>query len=236
MEEKEKTIKFESLKEKSKWGGIRENAGRPEGSKNTKTKEMEKVEEEFRQRVLRSTHKLIDSQMNLAQGVQMLYRIDIDKDGKRNKPELVTDREEIESYLADDYEKNSEYYFITTERPDNKAIDSLFDRVLGKSTQKIELGGGIDLTILETDIKQLLNESPTSENSEPSTEALQDRGGEADETNGESMSNIPVDSNETEAEGLVVSSHEVREVLDSSVGSIDEGIKLSGEVGDSRSE
>ena len=138
---------LENLKKVSNGhGGKREGAGRAKGSMNKATKEQKIVEAEFKQRVLASMDKLINSQMNLAQGCQMLFKIHTETDSKgkttRNKPELVTCQDEIEKYLAGDYETDTEdYYFITTEKPDNKALDSLIDRVFGKATNKMELSG-----------------------------------------------------------------------------------------------
>lgn len=143
MEEIEQTI--ESSEKKSNWGGARPNSGRPLGSMNKATREQKEAEEYFRQRVLNSIEEIVNSQMNLAKGTQMLFRIDEIDDGKgkkiKQKPELVTNQEEIERYLAGDLEDKDSYYFITTERPDNKAIDSLIDRVFGKASQKLEVSG-----------------------------------------------------------------------------------------------
>lgn len=144
MEEDKVTTENETLKENSSdvksWGGARPNAGRPKGSENEETRKKRVVEEEFKQRVLRSANKLISSQMNLAQGVQMLYVIEKTEKGANKKPRLITDQETIESYLAGELDGDpDEYYFITTERPDNKALDSLFDRVFGKSVNNVDI-------------------------------------------------------------------------------------------------
>lgn len=142
MEEKllQQNNEVEILKENSSgWGGARPNAGRPKGSENEETKKKRVVEEEFRQRVLRSADQLINSQMNLAQGVQMLYCIEEDEKGKQKKPRLVTEQWEIEKYLEGDTEYGKDYYFITTERPDNRALDSLFDRVFGKAINNLDI-------------------------------------------------------------------------------------------------
>lgn len=126
-------------------GGARPGAGRPKGSENQSTKDKRIVQEKLKQRVLKSADSLMTSQMNLAKGIQMLYKIKTNKDGSKRKPELVDNLEEIESYLAGEYEdSNDEYYFITTERPDNRALDSLFDRTFGKARQNIGLDGGED--------------------------------------------------------------------------------------------
>ena len=145
MEEDKDTTENESLKDISNstspsWGGARPNAGRPRGSENEETRKKRVVEEEFKQRVLRSANKLISSQMNLAQGVQMLYVIEKTEKGANKKPKLITDQETIEKFLAGELEgEPDEYYFITTERPDNRALDSLFDRVFGKSVNNIDV-------------------------------------------------------------------------------------------------
>lgn len=145
MEEDKDTTENESLKDisnstSSSWGGARPNAGRPRGSENEETRKKRVVEEEFRQRVLRSANKLINSQMNLAEGVQMLYVIEKTEKGANKKPRLITDQDTIERFLAGELDnEEKEYYFITTERPDNRALDSLFDRVFGKSVNNIDV-------------------------------------------------------------------------------------------------
>ena len=155
---KNKGEKPKNISEHGKNGGARPGAGRKPGGKNKKTKEEEIVREEFRQRVLKSMSKLINAQMNLAQGAQMLFKLETKKyknnkgkwQEKRLPPKLVTNQSTIESYLAgelkDDQGNDGEigensYYFITTAKPDNKALDSLIDRVFGKSVQRTELTG-----------------------------------------------------------------------------------------------
>lgn len=159
--------KLENSKNQSNWGGAREGSGRPKGSENQSTKEKKEVEKEMKERILKSVDSLLNAQMSLAQGVQMLYRIEKDEDGKQKKPELVTSQAEIEDYLAGEYDDGLDYYFITTQRPDNRALDSLFDRVFGKAPQKTELtgknGGPIETKELSSEeydaIKQALLKS-----------------------------------------------------------------------------
>lgn len=156
MENNQNTTEFDSLKNKSSWGGKREGAGRKEGSQNKATKEQRMVEQEMKERVVRSAQQLLNSQMNLAQGCQYLYKIGYELDEKGNKrktkPELITSQGVIESYLAGEYEDSEEFYFITADKPDNKALDSLFDRVFGKAITHIEMTG--------KDGKDLFPESP----------------------------------------------------------------------------
>lgn len=134
-------------------GGARPGAGRPKGRLSDHVRERRIAEQEFRDRVIRSKDALMNAQMNLAMGVQMLYKITTDKKGNRSKPELITDQPTIEAYLADELgDEENEYYFITTERPDNRALDSLFDRSFGKAKQPIELDADIRSRNLNADV------------------------------------------------------------------------------------
>ena len=135
--------KLENLEDKPNWGGKRPNSGRPLGSMNKSTREQKEVENYYKDRVKDSIESLVNSQMNLAKGIQMLFKIHTNSKGERSKPELVTSQSEIEEYLAGDYDDSEDYYFITTKAPDNKALDSLLDRTIGKASQKIEHSGQI---------------------------------------------------------------------------------------------
>lgn len=163
-------IELKNLKKppRGKNGGKRPGAGMPKGKKIQKTLVREEMKEKLQQRVLGNMQLLLDSQFNLAKGVQLLYKISTvqvkTKDGKwreeRQKPELVTDRYEIEQYLSGEYDspnKGEDYYFITTKEPENKAIDSLLDRVFGKAPQTVEVSGNFQSTLkIEATLKQLV--------------------------------------------------------------------------------
>lgn len=124
-------------------GGARPGAGRKKGSKNPETIERERVLTEYRGKIMKHANILFRNQMHLAQGVSYLYKFVKGKD----KPVLVTNTEEMEQYILSEmgtvFDKESvidpdaTYYFMTTERPDNKAIDSMLDRTFGKATQPI---------------------------------------------------------------------------------------------------
>lgn len=122
--------------------------GRPKGSKASHTLEAQEKKKRIIQRVNEATDVLIDAQLSLARGTSFLYRIDKDEKGKNKKPELVTTQYEIEAYLRGDYDHDPDsYYYITTVKPDNKAIDSLLDRVHGKANQSISGPDGKELRI-----------------------------------------------------------------------------------------
>lgn len=143
-------------------GGVRKGAGMKKGQV-TKKKMEEKIANEYiRQRVFKAIPNLITSQMNLARGCQYLFKLEKIYDKKSDKwivpkgsqPKIVKDKFEIASYLAGEYndKEDADYYFLTTEKPDNKALDSLLDRTLGKATQKVDLKANLTISDLLNDL------------------------------------------------------------------------------------
>ena len=102
------------------------------------------IEEEFKKRVALSTHSLINAQLTAALGEQHLYkRVKVIKEDNKEgyKHVLVTDPTEIREFLDDPLLTSGEdYYYISVKSPDVRAIDSLFDRLLGKASTRI-VGG-----------------------------------------------------------------------------------------------
>lgn len=124
-------------------GGARPGAGRKKGKLEPQTIERHKVLEAFRIRVAKNADRLFDAQMSIAMGVSYLYRIKKDEKGNSKKPELITDPMVISAYLDGDYEDcQDEYYYISTERPNNQAIDSMLDRTFGKPDSKVDVTSG----------------------------------------------------------------------------------------------
>lgn len=128
-----------------KRGGPRPNSGRPKGRVDQKTLDKLRVFEAYKQRILKKANALFNSQYSLATGTAYMYRIEETGEGKNKKREhvLVTNPTEIKEVL-DETEGaggvvDDVYYYITTKPGDNKAIDSMLDRVFGKATQP--LGG-----------------------------------------------------------------------------------------------
>lgn len=120
-------------------GGRKKGAGRPLGSMNEDTALRMRAEAEYRRRVVKLTNTLLNKQLQLAKGCSYLYRIDKDEKGKKMKPVLVTDRFEIQSYLEGEYEEEDQYYYITTEKPDLKAMQDMLDRTYGKAINRTDL-------------------------------------------------------------------------------------------------
>lgn len=127
-------------------GGKRPGAGRRPGSKGKKTLEKIAVQEAFNQRVLLHADHLFTAQYKLAVGSQRVFRIDVTKDSKGNEKRehtLVTDPDEIKD-LLDEHDGESgvvsdSYYYFSEVLPDNRALDSMLNRGLGKPKDSMEI-------------------------------------------------------------------------------------------------
>lgn len=143
MQSIEKTEKKTSSK---KNGGARPGAGRKKGGMNKKTLEKKQVEAAMERRIMGVVDNLLDAQLSLARGTSHLFKKQEYGRGKDKRVEFVQvdNPEEIRDYLNGCFDDDPDaYYFITTKRPDNKAIDSMMDRVFGRAKQKI-VGGDAD--------------------------------------------------------------------------------------------
>jgi uncharacterized protein YggU (UPF0235/DUF167 family) len=121
--------------------------GRPKGKKNQTTLEKEAILEAIKQRIFQKADQLIGAQFSIAEGCSYLFEIIHYKEGKEKKSKhvLVKDPEEIKRYLDGDAEPDK-YYFITTDRPDDKALANLLDRAFGKPKESVELSGGLNIS------------------------------------------------------------------------------------------
>lgn len=154
LDEKTELLKNDSVLEKGKNGGARPGAGRPPGKLSQKTLDQMKVKEAFNQRVMKHANDLFNAQLSLATGanVLMVKVKERDSDGKvkRVYHEQVTDPELIKQYLDnedglgdyDDINDQDHFYYMQVKPPDNKALDSLLNRALGKAPDKLEITGG----------------------------------------------------------------------------------------------
>lgn len=138
-------------------GGKQPGAGRPKGKKNASTLEREAVLAAFRQRAMRLADILLDSQLSLARGINILFRIDKEKVGKgkearyiKKRPVEVTDIVEIRMFvdglvdkgdMDDEKDPSAAYYYISAVSPSNQAIDSILNRTFGSPVQSTKLVG-----------------------------------------------------------------------------------------------
>ena len=128
-----------------KKGGIQPGGGRPKGSLNKSTLEQRKVLEAFNQRVMAKADALFNAQLTLAVGSMKVFRIDEIEDGgkKRREHVHVTDADEIKA-LLDEHDGapgvvDGVYYYFQDVMPDNRAIEALLNRALGKAVDRIEI-------------------------------------------------------------------------------------------------
>lgn len=122
-------------------GGKRPGAGRKAGGRNKATLEQRAVSDAFNQRIMAKADVLFEAQLMLAVGSMKVFRIDETGEGSKKKCEhvLVTDPHEIKA-LLDEHDGmagtvEGVYYYFQDVLPDNKAIDSLLNRGLGKPVE-----------------------------------------------------------------------------------------------------
>ncbi len=135
-------------------GGKRPNAGRKRGSLGKKTLEQKAVAEAFNQLILQNANKLFTAQAQIALGSMVVIRVDEEDDGNGKIKRIhtrVSDPDEIIALLNKHDglpgEVEGSYYFFTDVSPDNKALDSLLNRGLGKPTDKLELAGELTTNV-----------------------------------------------------------------------------------------
>lgn len=141
-------------------GGARPGAGRPKGKLSEEARERQRVELHLQRRRFRAADKVFNAQLSIALGSTYVYEIVETGEGKNKKREhvLVTDPERIRQFL-DNPESDDGYMYITTDKPDGKAISDIFDRAFGRPLQGVEMtgkdGGPIEVTDPSVDLKKL---------------------------------------------------------------------------------
>lgn len=131
-------------------GGKRAKAGRKVGSKNKASLERQAVADAFNQRVMAKADALFNAQLTLAVGSMKVFRIDETEgdNGKKKREHVhVTDAEEIKK-LLDEHDGapgvvEGVYYYFQDVLPDNKAIEAMLNRALGKPVDTVEHAGEI---------------------------------------------------------------------------------------------
>jgi hypothetical protein len=153
-------------KVEKKHGGARPGSGMKKGQKTRKVLEREAALKAFQEMVMQNTRPLFDWQFSLARGLSYLYRID--RHQRKGEPVriehvLLTDPQEIADALdilangdpnGDD--EGNGFYYVTVKPSDNRAIDSMLDRALGKAVQVTENTHRFD-TFSKDDIRALLS-------------------------------------------------------------------------------
>ena len=143
-------ITTEQAREMQRKGMLSGRTGKKGKHKTTLLKEQ--AYEIIQQKIVDSSLSLVNTQRILAHGAIKIYKIITKTTGSgknkktyREKPELVTSEWEIEAVIDYEYgdgdnpNDDANYYFIVTQEPDNKAIDSQLNRVFGKAPATIDL-------------------------------------------------------------------------------------------------
>lgn len=146
-------------------GGARPGAGRKKGKPNAKTLERMAVAEAYNQRIMQTADKLFVAQAQLALGSMKVVRIDEEKDEKGKIKRVyvpVIDTQEIIDLLNEHDglpgEVNGSYYFFQDVPPDNKSLDSMLNRGLGKPKETVEVTHPDAVVIAKKVVEQLLSE------------------------------------------------------------------------------
>jgi hypothetical protein len=124
---------------KGKDGGARPGAGRPKGKLSKLNEQRQKAKKRFIERVNKMVDELFNAQATIATGTTFLFRVDKDSKGNDKPAVIETDPEVIKNYIDGKLENADSYYYITTERPDNRALDSMLNRAFGKPEEKIDI-------------------------------------------------------------------------------------------------
>lgn len=132
---------------KRKKGGPQPGSGRPKGRLNQSTIDAMAVKKEYQDKIRKQADRLFNAQMNLAEGVTMLFRVEKDSKGNDRKPELVTSQEEIAQFIEEcggyDGQMNGDtYYFLTTKVPDSRTISDMLDRAMGRPDTTLDVTTG----------------------------------------------------------------------------------------------
>lgn len=139
----DKSVPKKGKKKSTGKGGARPGAGRPKGGMNAETIEKMKVKQAFEARVALHANALFNAQMSLAMGTQMILKRVKKKTNKGwrwSSYEKVTDEKEILEYLDGKFDKDENQFFvITVDKPDARAIDSMLDRLMGKAPQNLNI-------------------------------------------------------------------------------------------------
>jgi hypothetical protein len=153
----------------AKHGGRRPGAGKKPGTKTKATLEKQAVAEAFNQRVMNKADALFNAQLTLAVGSMKVFRIDQEGEGKAKKKVHVhvTDADEIKA-LLDEHDGcagvvDGVFYYFSDVLPDNRAIDSMLNRTLGKPTGHVKVETIDPKKVAAEAIRTILSETELTE-------------------------------------------------------------------------
>ena len=134
-----------------------------EGTKNRKTIAKEEAWKTYEQTMVNSLMAITRSQLIIALGSHMIFRIDTITDDKgkkiRKKPVRITNETEITQFVEDlvndelNEDDEDTYYFATAIDPNTSAISDILDRLNGKPKQTTQVEAKVSMNY-EPETKQ----------------------------------------------------------------------------------
>ncbi len=138
--------------------------------KNEQELQKDAVKRALDQRYMRVSDKIAGAQISLALGIQYMMKIDKvynvkSKTWIAQKPVRVINDFEIALGLeamrtardSSEYsEAETEYYYMTADKPDNAAIDSILNRVHGKPTESLQLDAHATFSLVDLAAKRAM--------------------------------------------------------------------------------
>lgn len=122
-------------------GGPQPNSGRPKGKKDSKPRVPAAIKRDiqalFRERVERELLPLLDATMAAACGEQSVFALD------EGRWKFITDPVVIQRLL----DAGETFYRITTKSPDSRVLGDVWDRMIGKPAQSVDLSGTVGQTV-----------------------------------------------------------------------------------------
>ena len=171
IDQNTKSINLVEIKPKGKYlfqKGHKKIGGKKKGTKNQKTLEKELAQRRMEETILGELKDLLKAQIQIAKGTIYIFKIVKTKKGGKEHI-LLTDPGEIK-YALDEVDgegtvEDGTYYYVATKQPDNRALDSLINRVFGKPKESVDFtSGGEPIGIIflprrKQDENKQLNES-----------------------------------------------------------------------------
>jgi co-chaperonin GroES (HSP10) len=122
---------------------------KPKGTKHIQTILKDEAKKQMDIIISQRAHALVDAGLSVALGSVYVYKMD--KDTK--KPVQITDPDQIayaiEQMTHEHSQEDSEYFYITRDKPDHKAIEMLLNRTFGKAKESLDLSGEVKFSLLD---------------------------------------------------------------------------------------
>ena len=122
---------------------------KPRGTKHIATILKDEAKKQIDNLIAEKARTLVQAGLSVALGTVYVYKMD-----KTTKRAIqLTDPDEIgraiEQMTHEHTQEDSEYFYITRDKPDHKTIEMLLNRTFGKPKESLELGGNVKFSLLD---------------------------------------------------------------------------------------